>query len=373
MSAQRKAVGVCRVALVALCAVGTGAFAQGETPAPPRPFKPVPSLARAPAVDGNLKDLKGASLAPIQAGAWTGTVAHRKDTLHIGVQTKDDTILSGDIVEVSVHFPGAGTTARGYVWRFSPHGLKTGDDMALPQHAAAQTDAQVATRDDGMNVELAIPARALPRFPAREPLVFELCVTFQDRDSPAESPSVSSNCSGGTMAGHALRLPDDLRKALKLKPPESVIGVEGRKSGWVGFAVLHYPVWVASDVALNADVLRGLVAEEKVDARAAGINMPDSLLLPGNRTVLSVLSGADPYAVKGACDADKELRVALYLVQGRTAERVLEWPVATCGLGRAAAVELNDEGELTLGYTNGATVNFMWSGDHFERTEIGSR
>jgi hypothetical protein len=34
-------------------------------------------------------------------------------------------------------------------------------------------------------------------------------------------------------------------------------------------------------------------------------------------------------------------------------------------------VVLDGEGALTLGYASGATIDFIWSGDHFERTEIG--
>jgi hypothetical protein len=86
-----------------------------------------------------------------------------------------------------------------------------------------------------------------------------------------------------------------------------------------------------------------------------------------------VVSGKDPYAVEGKCEADQELRLGLYLVQGKTALRVLEWPAATCALGRAISVGVDEEAALTIGYSNGATVNFVWSGDHFERTELGKR
>jgi hypothetical protein len=34
---------------------------------------------------------------------------------------------------------------------------------------------------------------------------------------------------------------------------------------------------------------------------------------------------------------------------------------------------MDEEGSLTIGYSNGTTTNFAWSGDHFERTEIGKR
>lgn len=340
----------------------------------PRPSRVVPQLPKAATVDGDLKDLKaGVTLTPSPEGAWTGKVGFKKDTLYIGVAAKDDRVLNGDVVEVSVFFPGAGTTAQGYAWRFGPDGLRRPEEGLLPEHAGGLTKAKVTAKEPGLVLELAIPARALPRFPARGPLVFDLCVTYQDRDAPAASPTVSKNCSGGSMQGQALRLPDEFHKALKLKPPQSVTGIEGREHGWVGFAELHYPTWAASDGKMNAPTLRGLVTDKPVDPKTAGINLPEALLLPGGGIVLSVLSGEDPYGVQGKCDADKELRVAFYLVKERTAERVLEWPASTCALGRAAAIEMNEEGELTMGYTNGTTVNFVWSRDHFERTEIGSR
>lgn len=337
-----------------------------------RASKPLPSLKKAPTLDGKLKELKpGYTLSPTEGDAFTAKAAYRQDTLYLGLTAADDRLTPGDIVEVTMFFPGAGTTARGYTWRFGIDGLRSSDE--LPAYAQSATKAVVEKTDEGLVLEAAFPARALPRFPAKEPLVFDLCVLFEDRDAPAETPKRSSNCEQGTMKGPALKLGEDFRKALKLKPPENVVGIEGRADGWVGYAVLHYPVWVASEVPLTAQVLRNLVAEQVVEPKKAGINLPDALLLPDGRTVLSVVSGKDPYEVEGKCDADRELRLGLYLVIGRTAERVLDWPASTCALGRAVAVELDEEGELTMGYTNGATVTFLWSKDHFERTEIGSR
>ena len=104
-----------------------------------------------------------------------------------------------------------------------------------------------------------------------------------------------------------------------------------------------------------------------------GVNVPETLSLPDGRPVVSVLTGKNPYAVDGRCDADSELRMGLYLVTGTTALRVLEWPAATCALGRAASMELDEEGALTIGYSNGATMNFVWSGDHFGQTQLGKR
>lgn len=367
--------------LIPLCAalVSAPAFAGEddggeEAPPPPRASKLVPALRKAPKVDGALKDLKGGvTVAPPDSKVWTAKVGYRRDTLYVGVEAQDDQVMNGDLLELSLFFPGAGTTATGHTWRFAIDGLRPSDPGTLPDFAVRLTDAKVVKTEQGLTLEAAIPARALPRFPAKDPLVFELCLSFEDRDQPAQAPAVTRNCTGGTMSGEALRLPEDFRRALGIKPIDRVQGLEGREHGWVGYHVLHYPAWVSADGPLNAQTLRSLVASESYDAKAAGINLPDALLLPDGRTILSVLSGKNPYEVQGRCNSDHELRVGLYLVKGQTAERVLEWPAATCALGRAVAFELDEEGELTMGYTNGATVTFIWSKDHFERTEVGSR
>ena len=314
--------------------------------------RPVPALKKDVSVDGQLDELAtGLALKPIQGDAWSGRVAYRKDTLYLAVEAKG-AASPEDVIEVSLHFPSAGTTAEGRVLRFGVDGRQ---DPLIRSRAVR--------REDGLAVEAALPARALPRFPARGPLAFDLCVTWKG----------ASNCAQGAMSGGAARLPEDFRKALELKVPESVIGIEGRPGGWVGYALLHYPVWVSSDGPLTATELRRLVTDREVDPKSAGINLPDVLVLPDGKKLLTVLSGQDPYEVPGKCDVDRELRLGLYLVRGQAAERVLEWPASTCPLGRAAAVELDEHGELSLGYTNGATVTFVWSKDHFERTEIGSR
>ena len=84
------------------------------------------------------------------------------------------------------------------------------------------------------------------------------------------------------------------------------------------------------------------------------------------------MTGQNPYATKGKCDGDVELRVSLYKVDGKQAHRVLDWPVATCQLGRATAVEMEGD-TLSIGYSNGPMTQFSWMGDHFERTELGNR
>ena len=50
---------------------------------------------------------------------------------------------------------------------------------------------------------------------------------------------------------------------------------------------------------------------------------------------------------------------------------MLECPAATCALGRATSVVLDDDGSLTIGYSGGTIATYSWSTDHFERTEYG--
>ena len=92
---------------------------------------------------------------------------------------------------------------------------------------------------------------------------------------------------------------------------------------------------------------------------------------PDRRPLAAVLTGRDPFAENGRCDPETELKMGIYVLEGPTARAVLDWPVASCALGRASSVVLDGDGALTLGFASGATIDFIWSGDHFERTEIG--
>jgi hypothetical protein len=349
------------------CALAWPGWAEERLPA-----RAIPTVHRAPAIDGALGDWRaGATVVPAEGGRWSARAAYSKGALYLAVDVQDERVTPGDLVVLSLFFPSAGTTAGGYTWRFAVDG-KRAPDAGTPLFAHEAVSSAGRPFRGGFRIEAKVPARALPRFPARKPLDLELCVTVEDRDDPSHAPRTSSNCDSGSMRGPALRLPDEFRRAVGLKPPEIVEGLEGRPLGWIGFAHLHYPAWVAADRPLDAATLRRLVAERTVDPKEVGINLPDTLFLPRGQPILTVVSGKDPY-VDGRCDPDRELRLALYLPRGRTAERVLEWPVSTCALGRAAAVEMNEAGELTLGYTSGETATFVWSKDHFERTEIGSR
>lgn len=345
-----------------------------------RPVRQVPVLAKAPRLDASAKDLSaGLALKKVEAAGATASLTARvatfKDALVIGAEIRDDNVGPGDVLDVLLQFPGAGATARGHAFRFAFDGQRSPEaDVAAPVFAQRLVKVQVQRTAEGMSIEAAIPARALPRIPVKEPLTLELCLTYQDHDQVGAAPKSISNCTGGSMVGESLRLSNELRAGLKLKPPAEVEGIEGREHGWVGYAKLHYPAWTLADEPLTAESLRPLVAEEPVDPSSARMSVPEKLQVLGAGVVMPVLSGKDPYVSEGKCDPERELRFGFYLVEGKAARRVLEWPAATCSLGRATSVHLDDEeGALTIGYSNGATITFAWSNDRFERTEIGKR
>jgi hypothetical protein len=367
-----------RASLLSLCLLLTSAAASAQE----RSSKVIPTLAKAPKLDGVLKDLASPLTirppASVDASAsFSARVAWRKETLYVGVEATDDQLLAGDLITLTLFFPAAGPTATGNTFRFAFDGKRaSGPESGTSTFAQEQVQAGVQRKDGKLDLEIAIPVTAFPRFPVAEPLVLDLCLTFEDQDTVGQKAHSVSNCKDGGMIGEALKLPDEFRKGLKLKPPPAdVIAFEAAPGGWLGWGVLHYPSWVEADKPLSPESLRSLVATDSVDPEKVDVNVPDSLLLSGGRTLLTVVSGKDPYAVEGKCDADQELRLGLYLLtgKGRTAQRALEWPAATCALGRALSVNLEEDGALSIGYSNGATINFAWSGDHFERTEIGKR
>ncbi|RKG73667.1 hypothetical protein [Corallococcus terminator] len=359
-----------------LLATATPSFAQDAA----RPSRPVPVLKKAPQPEKGLKDFGSPMvLKPLTVEGATANfsarVGWRKDTLFVGVEATDNQLLAGDLITLTLSFPDAGPTATGYTYRFAFDGQRTSPpESGTPAFAQKLVNAAVHRQGDTLSVVALVPVRALPRFPAVAPLVMDLCITYEDQDQVGAKTVPVSNCTGGTtMVGEALRLPDDARKNLKLKPPASVTALEAAPTGWLGWGILPYPDWAQGDAALNPASLRALVAPNAVDASKMSVNVPDALSLPDGRPVVTVLTGKNPYAVEGQCDSDDELRMGLYVVSGKTAQQALEWPAATCALGRASSVELDEEGALTIGYSNGAIVNFVWSADHFDRTEIGKR
>ena len=364
--------------LLPLCLLLVPALSQGQE----RSSKAVPALAKAPKLDGNLKDLSpSVTFRPPAAAAgasasFTARAAWRKDTLYVGVEATDDQLIAGDAVTLTLFFPGGGATATGNTFRFAFDGKRPSPpESGTSSFAQAQVTAGVQRQEGKLNLEIAIPVTAFPRFPATDPLVFDLCVTYEDQDAVGQKATPISNCKDGGMIDDALKLPEDIRKGLKLKPPDDATALEAVRGGWVGWGVLHYPVWVQADKPITAESLRTMVATDAVEPEKLKLNIPETLILPGGRTLLTVVSGKNPYAVEGKCDSEQELRLGIYLLlpKDRVAQRVLEWPVATCALGRALSVTQEEDGALSIGYSNGTITNFVWSGDHFARTELGKR
>ncbi len=352
--------------------------------APPKevekPIKPLPTLAKDPAIDGNLKDFVGAVDFRMPPGAKGASgelkvkAAFRKDTVFVGVTVKDDKVLPGDRLDLTLFFPDSGTTAKGVIYRFSSTGLgEAHPEAGAPEWAQAMVKA--ATTPDpkgGFTLEVAVPARALPRFQAFKQLALSICADYADVDADGAEAALMSTCPNGDMPGGPTRIPDEFRRTLKLAPTQEVEGIEAREHGWVGFSKLHYPTWAAGDSDFTAESLAELVlGDAAIAPESVNLPIPPRLVLPDNRPIFTMLSGKDPYAKKEGCIEGSELRMAMYVVKGAVAARVLEWPASTCKLGRGMRFELSADGQLTIGYTNGSTAHFSWSGDHFERSELG--
>jgi hypothetical protein len=271
-------------------------------------------------------------------------------------------------VRLTLFAPGAGVTAQGVTYAFGKDGRPAPSPVAELAGAGVPQRVRTAVKEapgsrGGYTFEALLPAQALPRFPWRGPLLLELCVEVAG----------ASNCQGGTMQGPLLRLPDSVRAALGLQPPEAVEAVEGRPQGWVGWDAREQLVWAAAGQAMEAATLRALVAPRSLDPRALNIALPPTLALPDGSPLVALFEGEDPYGEGGACRGDEEVRLRLFVLRGPAAHRVLDWPVVSCKGGRARAVVLDEEGDLSIGYSTGAILHFLWSGDHFERTEIGLR
>jgi hypothetical protein len=348
--------------------------------APQRPTQLV-KLQRAPAIDGVLKEAQATrGLAPLRTAPAASPLrvyaAWHATSLYLAADVRGEPGKAAVPIELALFFPGAGPTAPGLRLRIAPDGQVQGmDDTGAAEPAPAGVKAATKASAAGLGLEVAVPARALPRFPATGPLALDLCLTLESSGDAEQHPST---CAGGAMVGGPVQLPDAFRAALGLRPPKDVLTLEGRPGGWLGYGELPVPLWVQADSPLTQQSLGRLVAGQPADARAARVNVPEQLRLPDGRILFSVLSGKDPYARDGQCNAAQELRVGLFLVKGNTARRVLDWPASSCALGRVLSMQLGEgdsdaPGALTMGYSNGATVNFAWSGDHFERTELGSR
>ncbi len=344
-----------------------------------KPIKPLPTLSREPKLDGELKDLAPATEFKMPESAEGSSAklkvkaAFKKDTLFLGVTVDDDKLLGDDVLDVTLFFPESGTTAKGVVYRFGQDGLRDAPaDIGAPEFAQKLVKAASKPSKTGYTLEIAVPARALPRFQAFKQLAVSICVDYADVDMEGAEASKLTTCPTGEMVGGPTRLPDELRKSAKLAPTPDVEGIEAREKGWLGFSKLHYPTWAFGDENFTAESLAELIAGDTALTPASVALPAVKLVLNDNRPIFTILTGKNPY-VKDACVNGNELRMAMYVAKDRTASRVLEWPAATCKLGKAMRIELTPEGSLEIGYTSGATHHFAWTVDHFERSELGLR
>lgn len=349
--------------------------------APPaeKPIKPLPTLSKEPKLDGSPKDLAQAVEFKLPESAEGSSAkltklkaAFRKDTLYVSLNVEDDKYVAGDHLDLSLFFPESGTTSHGVVYRFTNEGLQPAPaDIGAPEFAQAMVKTNLSATPTGYAIVAAIPARALPRFQAFKQLGLSICADYTDVDIAGGEASKLTTCAMNEMVGGPTRIPDELRKTLKLTPSSNVEGIEPREHGWLGYSKLHYPTWAEGDEALTPQSLGQLIAgDDALEPKSVALPIPEKLFLPDNRPIFTVLTGRNPY-IKDKCLEDAELRLAMYVVKDKVANRVLEWPAANCKLGRAMRFELSPEGELQIGYTNGGTQHFVWTAEHFERSELG--
>ena len=343
----------------------------------PPPARPVPELARSPKVDGVLGDFRGGlplTAKPLEGASaqLTARLGAFRDTLYVALEVQDETITDRDRATLALHFPEAGVTAGGAVFRFGPGGkLEPRPEDGVSPGTLALVDAAVRRTKKGMSLEVALPARALPRFPARDALVLEVCLSYDDADDAGPAAKEISTCITGAPPPELVALPATFRQGLRPRPPPEVQTVEGRPGGWVGFNGQVDPKWVLGDRPLNEQSLRMLVAEAPIDPAVVRVYVPSRMQLPDGKALLAVLTGQDPFGQDESCAPEREMRLAVFWVKGRVGERVLDWPAMSCALGKALSVSLDEDGELSVGYSSGATVRFTWDRDHFERVEYG--
>ena len=114
---------------------------------------------------------------------------------------EDEAITDRDRVSLALHFPEAGVTAGGSVFRFGPGGkVDPRPEDGVSPATLALVDAAVHRTKKGMSLEVALPARALPRFPARDALVLELCLSYEDADDAGPVAKEISTCVTGGKA-----------------------------------------------------------------------------------------------------------------------------------------------------------------------------
>ena len=354
---------------------------QPPAPAPPKDeagVRKVGELSRRPRVDGDLKDLVGATAVltrPASSGSpgLTARAAVFGDTLYLGIELTDERPEPAPSLTLGLHAPEAGVAAPGHVFYVGPDGKRPSTLEEAPGYAQAALEVAAVRTPHGLAIEAALPPLALPRLPAHGPLLVELCVGAGSMDSESAAPQRFSSCPPGSLPPVRLELPESMLSGARQRAPPEVLALEARPGGWVGFGERVEPRWILADKPLTLASLRALVSESSLDTSTLRLYIPDRMTLPDGGAVLAVLTGQDPFDAQDSCSPEREVRFLLYRVRGRVAERVLDWPARSCALGRALSVSLDPTGELTVGYSSGATERFIWSRDHFERTEYGNQ
>jgi hypothetical protein len=338
----------------------------------------VAELARRPRVDGDLKDLPGATQVLTRTPSARGPglavrAAVFLDTLYLGIEVAQEHPETGPVLTLGLHAPDAGVVAPGRVFYVGPEGKRPSTLEEAPGYAQAALEVAVVRTPKGLDVEVALPPLALPRLPAHGPLLVEVCLAAGPPEAEGATAQRLSACPLGSPPPVRLELPESMLSAARQRAPPEVVALEARPGGFVGFGERVEPRWILADKPLTLASLRALVSESSLDPSALRLYIPDRMTLPDGGAVLAVLTGQDPFDAQDTCSPDREVRFLLYRVKGRLAERVLDWPARSCALGRALSVSLDPSGELTVGYSSGATERFIWSRDHFERTEYGNQ
>src|ERR1700694_6159056 len=95
----------------------------GDSLASDRATHQIPALPKRPKLDGNPKDFIPSTLIKSARdgngrSAFIGRVGYWEDILYLRVDVQDANVMGGGILCISLHFSGAGTTARGSRYSF---------------------------------------------------------------------------------------------------------------------------------------------------------------------------------------------------------------------------------------------------------------
>lgn len=342
--------------LFALTLIALGTNPARELPALPRLRQEAFSSA------AQILERQGLPLAPPapsgQRPAWEAHVAYGAKALWLSVQVDGAASSHAGTVRIGLFFPSGDVAGEGT-------SLSFGEGQTAPEGSKAKLE----TTPAGARLTAVLPPISWPRFPARGPVRLDLCISLITPSGKAEA----SNCEAGKMTGWELQMPSGFREELGVTAPKNALTLKARPQGWLGFDAMTSPLWVRSSSTITPESLEKILGEASMDPASARIAVPPSMSLPNKGLMVPLLFGQNPFREDGTCDGGRVLRLVLFLIKGKTAERVLEWPASSCAGGRATSVTLDEEGALTIGYESGGLVTFTWSTDHFERTEMGKR